>query len=190
MIQPDTLAALSNQDIEWVVLVRFELDDGPLCFSNLFEPINFEGFEYQGFGNLGDISGLTETLNLDPQWLDVKLSGVNAETLQAALAVDYFNRPAYVHLGVLGNEQGLIIGAPFLYFAGTIDNVLCNYGESSEILVSCADELADWERPKIERYSDQDQQARYPGDTGFRFTAQLDTKEIVWPAREWFVKRA
>lgn len=211
MIHPDTLAALGAKNVEWLVLVRLELDEGALCFSNLVDDIVFEGFVYQGMGNLGDIGQIAETAALDPQWMDIVLSGVTAELLQAALVTNYFNRPVYVHLGCLGDadgyfwndtelswndltlpwgDGGIIIGEPFQVFAGTIDSINCAYGAASYIEISCADELADWEREKIERYTDQDQQARYPGDTGFRFVAQVSTREVVWPARNWFVARA
>lgn len=189
IIHPDALAALAEPVVRFAAFVRFELDEGMLAFSSLFDPVTFDGVEYVGFGNLGNIDELAESSSLDPQWFQVSLSGVRSELLSAALNSNYFNRPAYVHLAVL-DEFHEIIGEPFLFFAGRIDQVQCRYGAESSINITCADEIADWERPRIERYTDQEQRAQYPGDTGFRFVAQLEKRQFVWPARAWFVARA
>ena len=139
MIHLATLAALGGQSFEWLVLVRFDLDEGALAFSNQFDTLTFDGVEYMPFGTLGDISSITENLDLSPQWMDVSLSGIQADVLEAALNTNFFNKRAFVHLGVVG-ESG-IIGEPFLYFSGRIDSMDCEYGETSAITVKCADEL-------------------------------------------------
>ena len=36
------------------------------------------------------------------------------------------------------------------------------------------------------RESDQDQQAKYPGDLGMQYATTVSSKTIVWPASEWF----
>lgn len=188
-IHPATLAAMANPVITWLILVRYEFDSGTLAFCNLLDDYVFEGVTYTGMGDLGNISEVVENTSLDPAYFDVTLSGIKAELLAAALNENYTNRDTYVHLGLL-DDQSKIIGEPFVFFYGKVSEMQCSYGENSQIVVTAADEASTWEKPRLERYTDQDQRARYPGDTGFRFVAQLAGKNIIWPSRQWFVDRA
>lgn len=218
VIHPATLAAMANPVITWLILVRYEFDSGTLAFCNLLDDYVFEGVTYTGMGDLGNISEVVENTSLDPAYFDVTLSGIKTELLAAALNENYTNRDCYVHLGLLsqpgdtetellewsdttlpwndltlgwGSSGGYrLIGEPFVFFYGKVSEMQCSYGENSQIVVTAVDEASVWEKPKLERYTDQDQRARYPGDTGFRFVAQLAGKNIIWPSRQWFVNRA
>ena len=185
-IDSATLAALAEPHVEWVVFVRLELDSGVVAFTSLLDDYDFDGHTYEGVGVLGNISEAAENSKLDPSRFDVTLSGINPSVLAATLNENYFNRPLLCHLGVRDQNTGSIIGSPFLFFAGTIDKMDCTYGEESSVTVQASDEISDWERPRIERYTDEEQRAQYPGDTGFRFVAQLSDKKIIWPESEFF----
>ena len=52
------------------------------------------------------------------------------------------------------------------------------FGEKK--LAGVESRLADWERPRVSRYTDADQQQRFPGDLGCRFAPQMVEKELVW----------
>jgi len=40
--------------------------------------------------------------------------------------------------------------------------------------------LVDWERPRIRRYNNADQQVAFTGDKGFEFVPQMVEKELIW----------
>lgn len=188
-LHPDVLTALGQPVVRFIIYVRYEFDSGTIGLTNQLDDVVFDGFNYTGMGDLGDISELVENTAGDPSYFEANLSGVKSELLAAALNEKYTNRDCYVHIGLV-DENGAVIGTPWLYFYGKITEMSCSYGANSSINVVASDELSDWERIKIERYTDQDQQARYPGDLGFSYVAQLSSKNLVWPSRQWFVSRA
>ena len=53
-------------------------------------------------------------------------------------------------------------------------------GETATISISVESRLVDWERPRVHRYTNADQQIAYPGDKGLEFVAQMVEKELVW----------
>jgi hypothetical protein len=71
-------------------------------------------------------------------------------------------------------------------FSGLVDEIQVEIGSIGRITITVRDELADWSRPRIERYTNSDQQARYNGDKGLEYISQVADKEIVWPASSYF----
>lgn len=189
VLEPAQLAALAEPVVRWLILVRYEFDSGAIAFCNLLDDYEFQGVTYTGMGDLGNISEAVENTALDPSYFDVTLSGVKTELLSAALNEDYVNRECFVYLCVM-DESYKSIGTPWQFFYGKITDMQCTYGTDSQIVVTAADEAYEWDRPKLERYTDQEQRQKYPGDTGFRFVAQLSGKTLIWPSRQWFVDRA
>jgi hypothetical protein len=55
----------------------------------------------------------------------------------------------------------------------------------ASVTVRLENRLADWERPRLRRYTDEDQQRAHPGDKGFEFVTSTVDKDIVWPASNW-----
>lgn len=184
-IEAAMIAAIGSADVRWLMLARVEFDGGTIAFSSGVGDVDFDGVTYLGFGHLGSVSELKENNDLDPQSYTLELSGVNPALLAAILNEKYMNRRALCHVAAL-DESNQFIGQPLLYFDGLVDGVSCSYGSTASITVVVKDRLADWNRPRIERYTDQDQQARHPGDRGFEFVPSLANKEIIWPARSWY----
>ena len=53
-------------------------------------------------------------------------------------------------------------------------------GETLTISVSIESRLIDLERPRIWRYTSEDQKRVYPTDKGFDFVNDLQSKQIIW----------
>ena len=188
-IDAATITALEQGVVRWLVLVKIEFDGGTIAFNSTLGDFDYDGQTYTGFGALGSVSRLEEGSELDPQSFTISLSGINPAVLSAVLNEDYLNRPAICHIAPL-DDDNQIIGTPILYFDAKVDSVSASFGNTASISITARDKLADWNRPRIERYTDQDQQARYPGDKGFEFVTSIASKEIIWPARAWFEKEA
>jgi len=136
-------------------------------------------FSFLGVGNLGEMSSVQEGTELQAYGLTLKLSGVNAAHLSLALGEQYQGRSAKIWLGFL-DVNFAVIADPVLIFQGRMDTMGIALGETGEIAVNVESRLADWERPRIRRYTDVDQQAAFPGDRGLEFVAQMVEKELVW----------
>lgn len=183
-IPSEVITALESGVFRMAFLVRLEFDT-PIRFSSLYESRTFGDYTYTGGGNLGSISSFKENTDLEPNNYEVSLSGVNQATLSAVGGSDYLNRVAVCEVVML-DESGNSLGDPMTYFVGFVDEVKFTYAKRASIKVTVRDRLADWNRVKIERNVNADQQARYTGDKGFEFVSQVADKKIIWPAQEFF----
>ena len=53
-------------------------------------------------------------------------------------------------------------------------------GDTANISLSAESRLIDLERARVRRYTNNDQQNQFAGDTSLRFVADLQDKEIAW----------
>lgn len=181
-IHPDTLTALQQPIVRFLLLVRFHLDATTIAWNTGFSDLDFDGYTYLGTGNLGSIGNLNEVAEPKPNALNVTLSGVDPAVIAAFASEAVVNRPAVIHVAVV-NEALAVIGEPFLLFAGKIDPADVSIGQEATVGFSIRSRLSDWERPLVSRYTHEDQQLRYPGDRGFEFVEQLAMAEIEWPGK-------
>ena len=157
----------------------------PLRFTSLYSSLSVGGQTYVGLGNLGSVDAVSEGSDLDPQQLSISIAGVSQASLAGALTEPYINRGVKVMVGLL-DEQGGLLSDPFNYFVGKVDEMKVTYAKEGRITIICRDRLADWSRPRIERYTNAAQQALYPGDKGLEYVSQVADKNIVWPASSYF----
>jgi hypothetical protein len=189
-IHPDTLAALGQKVVRLAFLVRIEFPaPNRLVFTTLLDNYDFDGDTFIGLGNLGSVSMPSSDGDLSPSQYAVTLSGINDDILEAATRLDYLNHLATSWAMTL-DEDHQVIGQPFVWWRGLTDGSSINYGKISSVTVQVRDRLTDWARPRIERYTDEDQQRKHPGDRGFQFVSQISTREVEWPAESWFRKNA
>lgn len=182
---PATIAALNSQNVKWLVLVKVDFDSGTLAFCSSFKEYEYDGVSYIGAGTLGSVSSTTENPNLDPADYTISLSGVRDATMSAILNEDYLNRKAQCLVAAL-DDNDEIIGVPMVYFRGLIDSIEGVYSSAPEIRITVKNRLAEWNKSRISRYTNQEQLARYPGDKGFEYVAEIASKQVTWPARTWY----
>lgn len=176
--------ALESRNFKPIFFVEI-LFATPLRFTSFYASKTVGGVEYFGLGNLGAVSSVSEGTDLDPQQLSISIAGVSQTSLAGALTEPYINRDAKVMVGMLDDNDELL-SDPFNYFVGKVDEMKVHYGKQGKIEIIVRDRLADWARPRIERYTNAAQQARYPGDKGLEFVSQVAEKEIIWPASSYF----
>lgn len=187
-IHPDVITALGQPVIRvaFLCLVDFP-SPNRLAFTSLLDDYNYQGVEFVGLGNLGSISGLDESSELNPAEYQITLSGIPDEILEAATRMSYLNYDATVWMLLL-DEDHQVIGDPMIWSKGLTDGASIAYGNQSSVTIQVRNRLVDWQRPRIERYTDADQKAKYPDDKGFEFVAEIASKEVEWPAGSWFQK--
>lgn len=184
-IPTEIINALNEGVFRPVFLVEIYFDD-PLLFSSLTDEITVDSKNFIAGGNLGSVSSHAENSDLDPQQVQIMLSGVNRDNLAAVGTTNYINRNALISVGMM-DDQGVILGGEtMVYFRGKTDDVKFAYGKVCQITVTIRDRLADWSRQKLERNMNADHQAKYPGDKFFEFVSQVADKKIIWPKGEFF----
>ena len=184
-IPQDIIDAFESAQFTTLILVEIEFP-APIRFSSAYTAVTINGTEYIGGGQLGSVSAISENTSLDPQSLDITLSGIDDATLTAGATNEYLNKDVAVRLAMLDDQGEVIGGQTMLYFFGKTDEVSFDFGSKSAIQVAARNRLADWNRKRVERNINADQQARYPGDKGFEFVSQVADADIVWPTGEFF----
>ncbi len=135
---------------------------------------------YYGVGDYGGLSVVRETEKLQAEGVTLTLSGIPNNMVSDALLQNYQGQNANIYFGTLASGQ--LTQQPYLLFSGKMDVMtLIQEAESSAISIQCENYLAELRRRKVGRYTDQDQQSRFTGDTSLRFVDAIQNdKEILW----------
>jgi hypothetical protein len=134
---------------------------------------------YQGVGALGRIFALSEGAELQPYSGQLELSGVDPAMIALALGSHYQGRSVKLWLALL-DVAHLWTSPPFLAFSGRMDTMTIALGATATITLSVQSHLADWENPRVRRYTNEDQQQLFPGDKGLEFVAAIVNKKLNW----------
>lgn len=171
--------ALSASHVPMLVLVELSFSSGYVRVCNAGYTFKWGGNDFLGLGNLGSIDAVQEGGDLQAYGISFSISGIPPEYISLAFGHDYQGRPAKMWLAPLTSDYQ-IIADPALAFAGRMDVMNIELGTTATITVSAESRLIDWERPRVRRFNDEDQQAKYPGDLGMQYVAQCVEKSIVW----------
>lgn len=169
-------------------------DRYPLCLlavldhpSGLFRAwtgigsLEYDGETWLGLGLLGQISPVKSVTDLSIQEVRFTLSGVDAATL-ALLDPSVRRRPAQAWLAARDPQTDRIVADPFRLLDCEMDTQEFAVGEDgmATITIIARSGFYSLERSVDEVWSDQDQQRRFPGDTGLSHLATLQNQDVIW----------
>lgn len=184
-IDSGVLAAAQAEVVRVVVLVALAFDEGFVRLNSAPFDITIDADAdgvaetYTGVGELGKISNIQEGAELQPYTGTFSLTGLDPAMIALAVGSHYQGRTAKQWLAFLDSGHA-VIGAPFLAFWGRMDTMKVQIGATAEVTLTVQSRLADWENPRIRRYTNEDQLQLYPGDKGFEFVAQMVEKKLNW----------
>jgi len=199
MIFNDAEIAALQSDVQNIAAF-FRLETDPvvrlwLGFGNIFATatvLDPSGAEYTGFGEIVGLPEFTQMVNGAAERVEFILSGVDGPVLQVAANNDADSvkgKRVSVGVGIFGADWQLL-GAPHWmanYRADllTIERPpVANPGDRRVgiIKLSCGTLLTSRRRPNFSYFSNQDQQARSPGDTFCEFTPRYANNfNKKWP---------
>ena len=179
-------AAVQQEVVLRTVAVQLDFSSASVRVNASPADISIGGDVFLGLGGFGAISAMAENAEIKSRGISLTLSGVPRDLVAVALGEPYQGRAATVWEVVLDRETWLPVADPFVVFRGRMDTMDVAMGQSCTITLGVEDRLVDLERPRIRRYTDEDQQARYPGDAFFSFVPATTEKELVWPAASFF----
>lgn len=161
-----------------VVMVKMEFDT-PVYAHSGYGTITFDGNDYAGVGQLGSVSDTRESEVLGPTPMQLGLSGVDSSLIAEALTSGRYGDAITVYIGYR-QDDGTLVQAPWIAWKGTFEYATLTAGEDNSINITCQHDLAILEESESSRYTDEDQQRRYSGDTGFEYVARIATQKLVW----------
>ena len=180
-LESTTLAQSQASTNAPIYFVKLELDSGDVLVHSRLGSITFNGDVYLGVGHLGGIDGIEESSDMSRSTVRLTLSGIESSLVSLVLGQHYQGRTASIYAGFVSLTTNALIGTPALIFAGKVDVAPLSFsGETATISLSVENEWADWDKPRIRRYNDADQQARFPGDNFFKFAEQAADKQFFW----------
>ena len=170
---------IGKAELSPILLAELDFSSGFVRVWNGYGTISHNGSTYTGAGTLVAIAPITESTELKAVSYSMSLTGIPSTLLATALGESYQGRAAKVWLGFM-NTTGSLIADPVLALSAHMDTMEINEGaESSTITLTVETTLANL-RARESRYTDQEQQRRYAGDTGLSRVAKLVDKAIFW----------
>ena len=171
--------AIAADVVRPVNLVKIEFATGTIYYSDSDRDIVFDGFTYLGTGTLAGFSSVEEGNEIQTYTITLSLSGIPSNVISLALTEDFQNRFCTMYTGFL-NDSYALIADPIEMFKGRINQMNLESGDTSTVSLTVESRLVDWERPRVRRYNNSDQQVEYASDKGFEFVPQMVEKELIW----------
>ena len=138
----------------------------------------FNGNDYLGVGGLAEVSGVSNSADLQNHSPAVTLNRVPMTALQSNTS-DVRNRVATIAAGYY-NEAGTLFASRTI-FSGVGDVLITKINESeARLTLKLRGRIADWSLAPRAYYTPNDQAAMYPGitDTGFNLVRTLENVNI------------
>lgn len=167
-------------------LIELAFTTGTIRVTNWPLDLAALGNTWKGIGTVADISELKESEDGQYQKLTLGLTQVQSTYLSLALgsAETYQGRSAKVWVALVDAASLQITGAPVLRFAGFMDMVRIERSEDSNvgrINLDCQSGAYDVRsNPTALRLNQAQHAVRRPGETGYRYIADLIARPQQW----------
>lgn len=204
-LDPDFAAAFAAPRVIPALLAEMFFDSGTIGMWTGYGELVFDGVTFFGGGDLVGISSLQETQGTEANGIVVSLNGISPTLISLALAERCRGRAFRIYLASVETQtrialedssgdavevedgsgyvlaENIVTTAPQRIFSGLMDTMeISDDGNSANIRLSVENILIIGQRPKVRRYTPEDQTRLYPSDNGLNFINQLQDKELVW----------
>tara|TARA_R110000868_G_scaffold75190_2_gene217165 strand:- start:376 stop:978 length:603 start_codon:yes stop_codon:yes gene_type:complete len=126
-------------------------------------------------GGLLSIGGLDEVSDLSAKSIQLTLSGINTSILSIALQEPYQRRICRLYFGEQSVDDVVQI------FAGKMNTMsIQDESTSSSITLDVESNLIELERSSGWRYTNENHQSRYSGDTFFSYVQTIQDQQVAW----------
>lgn len=158
--------------------VELLLDTDPVRLWNGYGDLSIGIHRYTGAGNLLAISAIEETADIQANGVTITLSGIDPSLISVALSENYQNREAKIYIGTLADD---FTPSSYQLFGGRLDTMDIEEAmETATISVTAENRLIDLERPRVRRFTSEDQKSLFTGDLGLDYVNDLQDKTLEW----------
>lgn len=171
--------AAAQPSVGMVTLVDLNFASGVVYLHDGGGTLTYNGNTYLGAGDYGSIDVIDESTESIAKTVTLTLSGVPNTILTDAMTEDYQGRGVTIRIGILDINAMTWVDNPEIVWDGRMDYMVVTIGQgTSQIQMRCEHRLN--KEPLVARYTDQDQQIAYPGDTFFNLTWQIPLTQASW----------
>lgn len=174
---------INSRNTHAVLLAKFLFTgSAPVYVHSGLGTIAFEGNNYLGVGDLGGIEGLEETEALIPAPVRVSLNALNSTFFTEALNAANYGDKVTLYIAYK-NDNGTLVDEPWIFYRGRVETSRIVKGAENLAVFTIQHELAVLGKKTGAKYTDEEQQRRYPGDTAFSHITQMDSISLLWGRR-------
>lgn len=177
MTRTNVPAQFDNPTLTAFMAIELEFDSGTVRLWNGYGDLSYGGNSFLGSGDLMNISAIEEAAEIGAKGATMMLSGISSTILSYALTENYQYRIANIYVGTI--DGGTV--SAYKVFSGRMDVMtISENGDSCNISITAESRLIDLERPRIRRWTSEDQKSLYAGDKGFDYVNGIQQAEIKW----------
>lgn len=169
----------AHNSMAMVTLADLNFDSGTLYLSDGLGALPWNGHTYLGLGDYGQLDAIFETSDFIAHPVVLTLSGVPTNYVSSAMTEDVQGRIVALYIGLLDLNTGQWIDNPEVIWEGRMDFMAIDISDgSAQMHLTCEHRLN--KEPLIARYTDQDQQLGFAGDTFFDQLWQIALASASW----------
>jgi hypothetical protein len=171
--------ALAADNVPLLIFTELDFESGMVRLCNAEYTFSWNGYDWLGLGRMGSIDVIQEGADLQPYGISLTITGIDSANVSTALNEQYQNRACRIWLAPLTDNYE-VIADPVLNFRRRMDNMNLQIGATASITLTAENRLADWNRPRVRRFNNDDQISIYPNDKGFEFIHLIVDKVLNW----------
>ena len=173
---------LSRDRVTVAIAANIQFESGTVYVHSGTGTLVLGGYVYYGMGRMGSVDDASETSTTSPTQVKMTLSGLDMTLFATTLNERCVGRNAEIYL-VAMDDNGVVQVADLL-FKGRVSSTGATAGGTNALQYTISNIFEDWQRPFPDRYTDESQQAAYPGDHIFRYVAQMAERSIYWGSKK------
>lgn len=174
------LTALGGATVETYNLVKLNFTS-PLYYTDAPYDISYGGNTYVSSGVLLKVPRITESIQIKPNTITLKLSGVTA-AVHALFNAHYRNTEVTIYRYIKSTGNAVPI---FLGFMDSFSSSEDNRESVADISLKVANHWTHWELKNGRRITHDAQSYYFPGDDGFKFAGATDPVSEHWGQRNF-----
>jgi len=178
-LDADLKAGAESVSFKYIIFAKLAFPSGTVTLHNGVGTYSFGGDDYLGVGSFGSIDAVEDTLELKSNPVNLTLSPITPEIIDAVKTDDVFGRDADIFLGAL-NEHGELQGTPDNWYSGHMETVELSLGRVDGVKIRLQSRASRLRLRNNKRYTLEDHQADFPGDLFFEFLAFVMEAEVRW----------
>lgn len=171
--------AVQAEHVPGLLLVELDFVSGAVRANNSAVTVPWGGHDWVGLATVGGIDPVIEQSDLQMTGISMTLTGIPPEMIARVLGEHYQGRDCRVWFAPMNNDY-VVLADPVLIFSGRMDSCSISLGASATVTLTAESRLTDFERPRVRRYTHEDQIAEYPGDRFLEFVPQMVEKTLTW----------
>lgn len=178
-ITPALEAATLAEIVRPIYAVELDFSSGVVRANSTPYTLTIGGQTSLGIGAFGGIAPVEENAELTAYQMALTLWGVPRDLVGLALAEHYQGRDAKIYFGALDANHA-VIASPIVIFRGRMDVMKIDLGETAVVSLTVENRAADWDRARIRRYTNEDQQSVFDGDKFFEYVPKMQDITLTW----------